>query len=234
MAHALSFPARLGQRQTGRLPTAMFRLDLDGNRIVANAGAIALNTVALLLLLAPMAMPPPVPLADRDPDITWVRPKVEPKPIQVPVLSKPQPQRPTASAQPRAVPTQTPVVDNSQPEDKLLPATDPVVDADPGDPVDLKPQLATSAQLQPISVPLPSYPREAIRGGMTGTVELEILVGTDGTPLEVRVLRSSGHRLLDQAARKVVLSQWRFQPAMRDGRAVQALGRVPIVFTLER
>jgi len=208
---------------------------LDGTRIAANAGAIAINTVALLLLLTPVALLPPAPLAERDPDISWVRPTIQPKPIQVPVVRKPQPRQPTAAVQPRVAPAQIPrpVVD-SQPGDETLPAIDPVVDADPGDAVDLTPQPAASAQLQPISAPSPTYPPEAIRGGLTGTVELEILVGTDGNPLEVRVVRSSGHRLLDQAARKVVLSQWRFHPAIRDGREVQALGRVPIVFTLER
>ncbi|MHB8913250.1 MAG: energy transducer TonB [Lysobacter sp.] len=235
MAHTLAFPAHPGQRQTGRTQVDMPWLALDGTRIAANAGAIAINTVALLLLLAPVSLPPPAPLAERDPDISWVRPKPEPKPIQVPVVSRPHPRQPAAAAQPRVAPAQIarPLVD-SEPGDEALPATEPVVDAEPGDPVDLAPQPAASAQLQPISAPSPRYPPEAIRGGLTGTVELEILVGTDGKPLEVRVVRSSGHRLLDQAARKIVLSQWRFLPAMRDGRPVQALGRVPIAFTLER
>ena len=51
-------------------------------------------------------------------------------------------------------------------------------------------------------------------------------------PLDVRIVKSSGHRVLDQAARRTVLSKWTFVPAMRDGRAVEAVGRVPVVFTL--
>lgn len=231
MAHSLAFPAHPRARQNGQTAGA-----LDGTRIAANAGAIAINAVALLLLLAPVALPPPAPLVERDPELFWVRPRPEPLPIHVPVLSKPQPRQPSAVAQPRAAPAQPerPVVDSQSSDGELLTIDPVVVDADPGDPVDLNPQPAASAQLQPISSPSPTYPREAIQGGLTGTVELEILVGMDGKPLEVRVVRSSGHRLLDQAARRVVMSQWRFHPAMRDGQPVQALGRVPIAFTLER
>lgn len=227
MAHTLAFP---GRRHDGHAGFA-----LDGTRIAANAGAIAINAIALLLLLAPVALPPPAALVERDPDITWVRPKAVLKPIRVPVVNKPQPRQPAAVAQPRVAPAQIPrPLPDAQPGDEGLPATDPVVGTDPGDRVDLPPQPAASAQLQPISAPSPVYPPEAIRGGMTGTVELEILVGTDGKPLEVRVVRSSGHRLLDLAARRMVLAQWRFRPAIHEGQPVQALGRVPIAFTLAR
>lgn len=232
MAHTLSFPDRPDQRHRNQPGLA-----IDGTRVAANAAAIAINAMALLLLLAPVALPPPAPLADRDPAITWVRPKIEPPPRLVPVISrKPQPRQPTAAAQRTVAPSLNPrpVVD-SQPGDELAPTIDPVPDVDAGEEaVDLTPRPAASSHLQPISAPSPSYPREAIRDGLTGTVELEILVGTDGKPLEVRVVRSSGHRLLDLAARRVVMTQWLFHPAIRDGRQVQALGRVPIAFTLER
>ena len=228
MAHTLSFPAHPGHRQNPQPGLA-----IDGTRIAANAGAIAINAVALLLLLAPVALPPPAPLTDRDPVITWLRPTIEPKPIRVPVVNKPQPRQSSTKAQPSVARVPQPLHD-SQPTDTLLPMTDALVDADPGEPVDLTPKPAASTQLQAISAPSPRYPSLAIRSGLTGTVELEILVDTDGKPLEVRVVRSSGHRVLDQAALRVVLSQWRFQPAMHDGYPVQALGRVPIAFTLER
>jgi protein TonB len=89
------------------------------------------------------------------------------------------------------------------------------------------------ASLMPIASPAPIYPRDALRDGITGTVELELLVGVDGSVLQVRITRSSGNRQLDNAARDQVLRNWRFQPALRGGIAVQALGRVPIVFTID-
>lgn len=250
MAHALALPTRPGQRHTGPLQTRQLqtgrlqfgrlqvgakRLELDGSRIIANAGALAVNAMVLLLLLAPVTLPSSSPPLPREPDLIWLRPKVEPQPIVMPVLKQPKQQQPAHATQPRPTPPQIerPAAD-SRPEDIRVPPADPVVRADPGDTIDLQPSLATSTALQPIAAPAPHYPAEAIRAGLTGTVELEILVGIDGKPLEVRVVHSSGHRVLDQAARQVVLSRWRFQPAMQDGHEVQALGRVPIVFTLER
>lgn len=235
MVHTLTLPNRQQPHASGRLEVGALRLDLDGSRIAANAGAIAINAAVLLLLLVPVAMPPPAPEAERDPDVILVQPKVEPEPVVVPVVpAKPRMQQPPALRPPIAPPQlERPVVD-SMPQDIFVPSVDPVVREDPGDTIDITPQPAASTQLQPISAPPPSYPADAIRRGLTGTVELEILVGVDGKPLEAKVVRSSGHRVLDEAARKVVLSRWRFHPAVRDGREVQALGRVPIVFTLHQ
>jgi protein TonB len=66
-----------------------------------------------------------------------------------------------------------------------------------------------------------------------GTVLLAVLVDTNGRPLRVDVRESSGHRQLDDAAREQVLARWRFRPAMRDGRAIQAIGLVPVEFRLQ-
>ena len=55
----------------------------------------------------------------------------------------------------------------------------------------------------------------------------------DHTDAQGRVFYAHYFRLLDQAARRTVLSKWTFVPAMRDGRAVEALGRLPIEFRVE-
>src|SRR5690606_15687155 len=101
------------------------------------------------------------------------------------------------------------------------PAT-PAMEAPPGP--------ATGMRLEYASAPAPRYPRDAIIDGLQGTVLLEVLVDVDGSPLEVRIHRSSGHRVLDASARRHVLRHWRFRPAVRDGRPVQAIGLVPIDF----
>jgi protein TonB len=48
----------------------------------------------------------------------------------------------------------------------------------------------------------------------------------------VSIIKSSGSRELDQAARRHVLSAWRFHPAQRDGHAVRAWAQVPVEFKL--
>ena len=89
-------------------------------------------------------------------------------------------------------------------------------------------------RLEYANAPSPPYPVDAMRAGLQGVVMLQILVDTDGRPLEVSIHKSSGHRMLDEAARRFVLKRWTFTPAMKDGRAVQAIGIVPIDFNLGR
>lgn len=49
------------------------------------------------------------------------------------------------------------------------------------------------------------YPEEAVRKGQEGEVLLRIRIGEGGIPKEVRVARSSGARILDEAARTGVV-----------------------------
>jgi protein TonB len=86
--------------------------------------------------------------------------------------------------------------------------------------------------LQAVASPAPVYPNKALHAGLSGSVEIEVVVGIDGVPLSAKIVRSSGHRSLDEAALAAVLSGWRFQPQVRDGEAVEAVARVPIEFVL--
>src|SRR5262245_58866955 len=81
--------------------------------------------------------------------------------------------------------------------------------------------------------PLPPYPMVARRMGMQGRVELEVLVAIDGHATEVRIRRSSGFALLDDAAVKTVRERWRFVPARRGDTAIESRVTVPIVFRLD-
>jgi protein TonB len=65
-------------------------------------------------------------------------------------------------------------------------------------------------------------------------VYLKVLVGVDGKPLSVEIHRSSGHRKLDDAAKRQVLKRWKFKPAMHNGQAIQVYGIVPVDFSLSR
>jgi periplasmic protein TonB len=83
-----------------------------------------------------------------------------------------------------------------------------------------------------VSAPAPKYPQQAIRGRMQGTVTLRVLVDEAGKPLDVVVESSSGHKVLDDAARNQVLGSWRFQPAVQNGQHVKAWARIPVTFDL--
>lgn len=86
--------------------------------------------------------------------------------------------------------------------------------------------------LQTLVSPAPVYPNKALHAGLSGSVEIEVVVGADGMPLSAMIARSSGHRALDEAALAAVRSSWRFQPRVRDGEAVEVVARVAIEFVL--
>ncbi|MDQ3617841.1 MAG: energy transducer TonB [Pseudomonadota bacterium] len=70
---------------------------------------------------------------------------------------------------------------------------------------------ASASDLRPLSTPPPSYPTEALRAGRSGEVQVEFVVGTDGTVTSARVVRSQPARVFDREALNTVRS-WRFQP----------------------
>lgn len=80
--------------------------------------------------------------------------------------------------------------------------------------------------------PPPAYPAMSRRNGEQGRVTLRVAVDPEGRVLGIEVVETSGHLALDEAARRAV-REWRFQPAMQDGRPVLASARVGITFRLE-
>lgn len=210
----------------------------DPVRIAGIAGALLLNGAALMLMLAPLGRPATEPGPAPGIQGEWFEPRPVPPPPPpelVPVERVATPPTPAAPARravaPDPAPTVPPVVDGGTLHADPLPPLDAglgeiATAPDPGP--------ATGMRLAYARASEPPYPRDALRAGHQGTVVLQVLVGVDGRPLEVAVATSSGYRTLDEAARRHVLRRWTFQPAMRDGQAVQAIGLVPIAFNLDR
>jgi periplasmic protein TonB len=210
----------------------------DGVRIAGISGTILLNTLVFLVLLVPLRQPTPqAPDAPR-PMIDWIVPEPLP-PLPPPDPARVVPPQPRAPVAPPARPS-PPVLAEPAPGPALEP---PVVAVDDPGPL---PALAAAAAhpaqppgdaavlLEYEHAPAPAYPRAALVDGATGTVLLRVVVGTDGKPTAVTIHRSSGDRRLDEAARRQVLRAWHFRPAVSEGRAVEAIGIVPIDFNLER
>ncbi|HEX5394700.1 MAG TPA: energy transducer TonB [Rhodocyclaceae bacterium] len=80
--------------------------------------------------------------------------------------------------------------------------------------------------------PKPAYPTTARRRGEEGRVVLKVLVKPDGSAGDVLLQKSSGHGLLDDAARNTV-SRWRFAAAHRGREPVESWVLVPLVFSLD-
>ena len=91
----------------------------------------------------------------------------------------------------------------------------------------------TAASIAPVptSQPAPRYPRDALRAGIEGTVQVQVDVGPDGVPTSVALAAGSGSRELDRAALDAV-RRWRFRPAMANGQPTVGRVTVPIQFTV--
>lgn len=207
-------------------------------RVLGIAGAITLNAAALMLLLVPVSPPAAIQhLQEKFPVYIIDPPKLPPPPppVFVPV-EKANPK--TVSTQPlRITPPQQQAQTEAPPTDhgtEYTPHLDPLPlpDTGPIGPPDTGPQIST--RLEYASAPAPSYPPDALARELEGTVMLKVLVDVDGSPLSVEIERSSGHRKLDDAARRQVLRKWKFKPAIKDGQAIQVYGIVPVSFTLTR
>lgn len=206
----------------------------DANRIVGISLAITFNTALLMLLLVPIVAPPGLNLPDVVAPIRWILPRTlptPPPPIPVPIVKQPpqptpdviRPQTTTPQAEAQVIVDQG----SQQAIETPVPTNSPAS-------IEASPTPLPGVRLEYADAPAPSYPRDALREGVEGTVMLQVLVDADGRPLDVQIQHSSGNRQLDLAARRQVLERWRFRPAMKDGRAVQAIGLVPIAFHLDR
>lgn len=78
--------------------------------------------------------------------------------------------------------------------------------------------------------PDPEYSEEARKAKYQGTVVLWMIVGPDGKPHDVRVMRSVGMGLDEKAIEAV--RTWRFDPARKDGHAVSVQISVEVDFRL--
>ncbi len=211
--------------------------NLDAGRIAGMAAAMTINIAALMLLLVPVSAPAPMAQIETEIEQIWVDPK-KPEPTPPPPEEVEIVQRTTTTPQPQIV-KQPPLPQITESQEIVVPngtefalpqqTTETAVEETVGPP-NIEPQPTTA--LEYASAPAPAYPRDAIMNGLQGTVYLKVLVGVDGIPLSVEIQRSSGHRKLDDAAKRQVLRKWKFKPAIKDGRAIEVYGIVPVDFSL--
>jgi periplasmic protein TonB len=83
---------------------------------------------------------------------------------------------------------------------------------------------------QAISTPDPEYTEEARNAKTQGTCVLWMIVDDQGHPRDIRVVRGLGFGLDARAIEAV--KQWRFQPALKDGRPVNVQISVEVGFKL--
>lgn len=80
--------------------------------------------------------------------------------------------------------------------------------------------------------PRPGYPRQALRDKLQGEVLLRVQVLPNGRAGFIKVHKTSGHSVLDDAA-LAAIRNWSFVPARQGGEPVAGWVTVPIVFRLQ-
>jgi TonB family protein len=76
----------------------------------------------------------------------------------------------------------------------------------------------------------PQFSDKARRKRIEGTVVLALVVTADGLPTDITVVQPLGSGLDEEAVKTV--KQWRFRPAMKDGKPVEAKLKVEVDFHL--
>jgi TonB family protein len=76
----------------------------------------------------------------------------------------------------------------------------------------------------------PEYSEEARKSRLEGAVTLLIVVGADGKPRDLKVLRSLGMGLDENAISAV--SSWQFDPGAKDGHPVNVYAQIVVNFRL--
>jgi TonB family protein len=90
--------------------------------------------------------------------------------------------------------------------------------------VETAPKIITQVQ--------PTYPREAIAGKIQGKVYIKLFVDLSGKVKEAKVAKSSGHKLLDDAALDTA-KQFLFEPAKQSDRPVGVWVTLPVSFVID-
>lgn len=138
-------------------------------------------------------------------------------------------------AEESAAPSTTPNDTQSQApsaEDNLPPASPPVTRATPQTLFKIcgmnPPPCATAPSL--IKSPPPKYSKKARRNKIQGIVVLWLIVGADGIPRDIRVARSIGYGLDEEAIKTV--KKWKFRASTFNGQPVAVQVNVEVAFHL--
>jgi protein TonB len=196
----------------------------------------------------PVQAPPPPVAAPRDPVRTTPAPPIltaqAPSPVQT-VAEPPRLDRPISAPEgPRVAPREPPRrhVPEAPPamEVAATPLADTESDAHPAPaplpigPVPEGPEIdldAASLTALYLRNPKPTYPAASRRLGEQGTVYVRAFINISGEAKSVELKKSSGYPRLDRAALDAIKA-WKFVPAKRDDKPIEAAVIVPMKFSL--
>lgn len=85
----------------------------------------------------------------------------------------------------------------------------------------------------PVNRMPPQYPSALLKKGIGGKVVVSCVVDMKGNITSSKIKQSSGHAELDKAALQAV-QRWKFKPARRGGKPIQATCNIPFTFEVKR
>lgn len=216
---------------------------------VAAAATILLHAALIAAVLAGLNADPEPDTHSEPLKVQLLPPEPAPPPVAQPAPPPPAPLPPPPKKEqpapkPAAKPTPKPKPAPSTTSTTPVPAQENSQEVKPA-PAPLPPPTAAAPQAPPAPARTsaseasyaatnrtPPYPRISLTNGEEGTVVLRVLVTAEGTAGAVEIKSSSGFTLLDESARKTVMT-WRFKPATIDGKPVSEWYQVPIPFKLQ-
>lgn len=227
----------------------------------AGAGIVLLHVVAVLAYLN-YESPLPVVKAKHEVAIEFIKPETPPPVIEPPPPPPPPPpkvQKVAPPPQPIAAIKTAPAVNNVAPTDMtiqenthaettsapVMAASGPLdknaaipEPAPPGPPAPPAPKIEepiteATANAGYLNNPKPEYPPAALRQGWGGTVILRVRVLASGAPESVTVKKSSGKKVLDDAAINAAM-KWTFVPSKRGSTPIDGWATVPMTFNPEQ
>ena len=241
----LQEPTRVGPRSSvpvvGRLATVLEPVPEPPEPVPSELPAWEAQVAAALDPLPPQA---PLRQAWFDPGPRSTRSLADVLPltrsaVTAPAAVPPGPPRSAALAVPSAAPPAAVAVEAPADAPVAAAVERPVGPAraapaeSPAEPATVPSPEGAATVAEPLGEnPAPRYPGLARRKGWQGTVVLAVQVDATGAASGVSVSRSSGRRMLDDAARQAVAA-WRFLPARRAGVAVASHTEVVVAFELE-
>lgn len=98
-----------------------------------------------------------------------------------------------------------------------------------GTQIEALPYHKVEVKPQPITIPRPEYPEAAKEAGIEGITIVKMLVDIDGSVIDVQVLKSSGNKILDEAA-VASARKARFRPAKNQDKLVRVWVNMPVEF----
>ncbi|MFT3931022.1 MAG: energy transducer TonB [Spongiibacteraceae bacterium] len=195
--------------------------------IAAGVVAVALHALAAVVIanLPPAELTAPTKQAPVE--IAFVTPPPPPPPPKVEEPPKPKVQKVVKAPQ-------VPVVQNVVPQNVVSDNVVAVHEGPPPAPPAPVEEKVTAARADAgyLNNPPPEYPAVALRQGWSGTVQLRVLVLPDGSPSSINVAKSSGKKVLDDAAIAAV-QKWKFVPAKRGDTPIEGWVSFPVEFNIE-